>query len=169
MAEVVDEGLGIATQSERIEVKAALGQEPAISESTDSILEAEISKDIESLSTSAEAVFILQSPISPLELNFEGINDLDTTDYFAVNLQLITHPAKYLLPEQIELHPLEQPFNLLNRNTDFEERSVKGIQESTDGKLTTLLVEIVVSDEIKSEPDQCSAQELSQQNIYFFI
>ncbi|KAM3174651.1 hypothetical protein ACTXT7_010125 [Hymenolepis weldensis] len=168
MAEVVDEGLGTATQSDQMEVKAAqdqvlIHQEPVISETTDSILGAEISKDIESQSMSSEAAFILQSPISPQELNSEAIDDFDNADYFAVNLQLETHLAKYLLPEQVELHPLEQPFNLLNRNADFEERSIKEIQESTDGKLTTFPVEIVISDESKSEPDQCSAQELSQQ------
>ncbi|VDO03230.1 unnamed protein product [Rodentolepis nana] len=168
VSNVAVKNFGIANQADTLDLKTAQNEvsihaETEISQTVETVLNTEFSKGNESQSQNAEAALTLQSPLFPQDLDTECVKDIDTTDCSAVNLQVATHPTSDLLPQQIELHPLEQFFNLLDKNTNFNERGVKGSLVSTDGKLTTLPAEIVTTNEAQLERGHGSVQNLSQQ------
>lgn len=108
-----------------------------------------------------EVAIDLQPPIAPRSFGIEKIDCCNNEEIATVILHPETYSAEYHLPQNLELHTLEQPFNLLEKRRDSEERVVKGVQQRFDGRMVTLSSEIVVSDDNRSEAEQCVIHETS--------
>lgn len=175
--EYFDEGLVTAIQVKVLYMKIAEDKpipadvrvhlqresEVSINADSDTISEAENLSEDGSKFKEADIKFDSQVPISPKEIDLEVIEDLDMADNGVGNLQPEKQPAEYYLSLKVEFRTLEQPFDMLGKNADFEEHNVKGRRQSINDKLTTLSAEIATTDDSKSELDQCSVRKLYEE------
>ncbi|KAL5971309.1 hypothetical protein TSMEX_000960 [Taenia solium] len=101
----------------------------------------------------------LQPPRAPQGFGIENIDCCNNGEIATVILHPETYSAEYHLPQNLELHTLEQLFNLLEKHRDSEGQIIKGMQQSSDGRMITLSSEIVVSDDSQSEAEKCTVHE----------
>ncbi|VDM16330.1 unnamed protein product [Hydatigera taeniaeformis] len=132
-----------------------------------SIVQREPIKQYETSLTELESVKVpsdLQPLIGSQNFGFESIDCCNNEELATIILHPETYSVEYHLPQNQELHALEQPSTFVENHKDFDKHVIKGMQQSAADQLTTLSSEFVVSEDNRSWAEQCEIHGTSNED-----